>query len=219
MAWAPGAGGHRGRPVRWLAAHATSPTLAGPVNRRVLWLTGQSSWSHSRLSPRQLAVLDAVAGSGWEPLRIGFPWTERAAARPYRPEPLPVASARNAAQYFAVRTSPAFRQQIARHLQTVLDRTSEHLLLLCGSTGSLMAHAALPLLTLGPQVTAVALGPVGERPTGGGWDVHVIQGRQDRVSRWGYRGSVDHLIDGRHLDATTSPAAIEIILRIAQAAR
>ncbi len=206
--------------MRWLDIHDGSPTVAEPAGHRVLWLTGQSSWSQSQLSPRQVGVLDAVAAAGWEPLRLGFPWTERAAARPYQPEPLPLASARNVAQYVAARSSPTFAGQVAHHLQAVLDRTSEHVLLLCGSVGSLMAHVALPLLTTGgPRVTALMLGPVGEPPAGPGWSVHAIRGRQDRISRWGCRGPVDHLVDGGHLDAATSPAATRLVARIARAAR
>ncbi|MFC4616550.1 hypothetical protein ACFO3K_17620 [Cellulomonas algicola] len=202
--------------MRWLDAHASARPVADVVDARVAWLTGQSSWTHSALSPAQHAVLDALAVDGWTPVRVGFPWTDRAVA-PYRAAPLVVASARNAVQWAAARPVTAFTRETARHLQALLDRTRQDLLLLCGSTGARMAAAAAPLVVVpdGLHVHVVGLGPVGALPPPGGvWTVHAVRGSADPLSRWGFRGHVDVDVPGGHLAAATSPAAIDAVRRL-----
>jgi hypothetical protein len=203
--------------VRWLDRHAASPSVVdptAPAPARAAWLTGQSSWTHSHLSPAQDAVLDALAVDGWAPLRLGLPWTEAAATAEYRRVALPVASARNAAQHLAARPGGRFAHQVARHLQPVLDGTADRLLLLCGSTGAQLLGVAAPLVRVPPGLTVhvVALGPVGAalRP-GARWHVRVVRGDRDRISRLGYRGPVDVVVPGGHLDAATGPAAIAAV--------
>ncbi|WP_273653553.1 hypothetical protein [Cellulomonas fimi] len=203
--------------MRWLDAHATATPVADAVDARVAWLTGQSSWTHSALSPEQHAVLDDLAVAGWTPLRVGFPWTDRALA-PYRREPLVRASARNAAQWAAARPGTAFTRETVRHLQTLLDRTRRDLLLLCGSTGARMIAVAAPRLAVpaGLHVRVVGLGPVGPLPPAGGpWTVHTVRGSADLLSRWGHRGPVDVVVPGGHLRAATSPEARAALARIA----
>ncbi|QHT56956.1 hypothetical protein GXP71_13295 [Cellulomonas sp. H30R-01] len=202
--------------MRWLDAHASAHALADVVDARVAWLTGQSSWTHSALSPAQDAMLDALAVDGWTPVRVGFPWTDRAVA-PYRAAPLVLASVRNAAQWSAARPGTAFTRETARHLQRLLDGTRRDLLLLCGSTGARMAAAAAPLVGVpdGLRVHVVGLGPVGALPRpGGGWTVHAVRGSADLLSRWGHRGPVDVTVPGGHLAAATSPAAIAAVTRL-----
>ncbi|AEE47325.1 hypothetical protein [Cellulomonas fimi] len=203
--------------MRWLVAHADATPLAGPATARAVWLTGQSSWRHSQLSPGQLAVLDTLAAHGWEPLRVGFPWTERAAAEPYRREPLLAASARNARQWAAARPGSRFARHAADHLQVLLDRTATDLLLLCGSAGARVLASAAPSLRTpaGLRVHVVGLGPVGALPVAGsGWSVHVVRGRSDLLSRWGHRGAADVVVPGGHLVAATSPAAVAAVLHL-----
>lgn len=200
--------------MRWLDRHAHAPCVAHPAAARAVWLTGQSSWTHAHLSPAQDAVLDALADDGWTPLRLGLPWTTSAGTGEYRRVALPVASLRNAAQHLAARPGSRLAHQVAAHLQPVVDRTSERLLLLCGSTGAQLLGVAAPLLVVPETLTVhvVALGPVGEPPrTGGPWDVHVVRGADDRISRLGYRGPVDAVVPGGHLDAATGPAAVAAV--------
>lgn len=202
--------------MRWLDAHASAAPAADVVDARVAWLTGQSAWTHSALSPAQDAVLDALAGAGWTPLRVGFPWTDRAFG-PYRPEPLVTASARNAAQWLAARPGTALTTEIARHVQALADRTRHDLLLLCGSTGARMLATAAPLVALpaGLHVHVVGLGPVGGLPPAGGpWTVHAVRGSRDLLSRWGHREPVDVVVPGGHLDAATSAAATAAVVRL-----
>lgn len=207
--------------MRWVDRYAPAPCVAEPAHARVVWLTGQSSWAHSHLSPAQDAVLDVLAADGWSPLRLGFPWTVSAVAPGgYRRAPLPVASVRNAAQHLAARPGGRFAHQVAAHLQPLLDRTAGHLLLLCGSTGAQLLGVAAPLLTVpvGLDLRAIALGPVGRLPgPGTAWDVQVVQGVADRISRWGYRGSVDIVVPDGHLDAATGPATIAAVRQLAGA--
>lgn len=203
--------------MRWLAAHADATPLARPATARAVWLTGQSSWRHSRLSSGQHAVLDALDAHGWEPLRVGFPWTDQAAAEPYRREPLLAASARNARQWAAARPGSTFTRHAADHLQVLLDRTASDLLLLCGSAGARILASAAPRLRTpaGLRVHVVGLGPVGPLPAArDGWSVHVVRGRSDLLSRWGYRGTTDVVVPGGHLSAATSPAAVAAVLRL-----
>ncbi len=206
--------------MRWLDRHAASPCVAAPAAARAVWLTGQSSWQHAHLSPGQVAVLAALAADGWTPLPLGLPWTAAAAAGEYRRAPLVAASLRNAAQHLAARPGSRFAAQVARHLQPVLDRTADRLLLLCGSTGAQLLAVAAPLLTVPPglRVQVVALGPVGRLPADGPWEVHVVRGDRDRISRWGCRRPADVVVPGGHLDAATGPAAVAAVRRLTGAA-
>lgn len=203
--------------MRWLDRHDTALPLAGPTDARAVWLTGQSSWSRSDLSPAQDQVLDDLAALGWDPLRAGFPWTEASAGSPAS-TPIVVASLRNTAQALAARPGSRFADQVAQHLQPLLDLTSSRLLLLCGSAGAQMLACAVPRLHVPPglRIQVVGLGPVGRLPAAGGaWQVHVVRGERDRISRWGYRGRDDSLVPGGHMTAATSPAARQQILAVA----
>lgn len=191
--------------------------LAMPAQNRAAWLSGQSSYRHSQLSPGQLDLLDALAGLGCQTVRGGFPFNSAALALPYRAEPLAAASVRNAAQYVAARLDGRFQAELARHLQPLLDRTARRLVLLCGSCGIELLAAALPRLSLGAdlQVLAIGLGPVGRRPIGPA-RLHVIQGEADWISRLGYRGAADLRVPGGHLAYLNRADVRGEVLRVAQ---
>lgn len=196
--------------------------LAGPAEMRAAWLTGQSSFRHSQLSPQQHGMLDALAGLGYVPMRCGFPYNREALVEPYRRESLVAASIRNAAQYVASRGGRRFGVEVARHLRPLVERTSDHLLLLCGSCGADLFAAALPHIRLDagrPVVTVVALGPVGRVPTEDGRiTVRVVRGDRDRISRWGCREPADVVVPGGHLDYAAAPAVRAAVLRLAREA-
>lgn len=192
--------------------------LAEPAPACAAWLTGQSSFRHSRLSPGQDGLLDAVARAGYAVVRGGFPYSAAAVRLPYRREPILPASARNAAQYLAARWSPGFADDVARRLQPLLDRTERRLLLLCGSCGVEMLTAALPRLRLPAdlRVLALALGPVGRLPApSSSVDVYVVRGDRDHLSRWTSRTPAHVDVTGGHLDYVTVPAVRAEVARVA----
>ena len=204
---------------RRFAGFEVAGHLAVPAPATGAWLTGQSAAHHSRLSPGQLALLDDLTPLGFTAVRGGFPYNEAAMQHPYRAEPIGIASVRNTAQHVAATLSPRFAHDLAEHLQPLLDRTTQHLLLLCGSTGAQMMSAALPHVRLpgSLNVQVVALGPVGRLPAPRPrLRVHVIQGGRDLVSRWVYRGPVDTRVAGGHMDYAVHPDVRAEVLRVAR---
>nr|WP_297425878.1 hypothetical protein [uncultured Actinotalea sp.] len=207
-------------PRQWLRRHDPADHLAVPADDVAVWLTGQSSFRHSGLSAAQDALLDVLAADGWSTVRAGLPWTATAVRSPYRSEPLPVASARNAAQWLAARTDPTFGDDVARHLGPVLERTRRRLLVLCGSAGAELLTVGLRRLdpdVARPSTTVLALGPVGSLPADVA--VHVVRGRTDLLSRWGCRRPSDTVVPGGHLDYAASPDVRRVLLEVARAAR
>ena len=205
--------------TRWFDGYRTEEHLAGPAPAAAAWLTGQSSFRHSRLSPAQAELLEALTGLGFTAVPAGFPYNRAALGQPYRREPLVAASVRNGAQYLAARHSRRFGREVARHLQPLVDATADRLLLLCGSSGAQLLTASLPSLRLRPglRVLAIALGPVGRLPgSGSGVEVHVVQSRTDVVSRWGHRGPVHRQVAGGHLDYATAPEVRAEVLHVAR---
>ncbi|MBT8226506.1 MAG: hypothetical protein HKP61_15260 [Dactylosporangium sp.] len=202
-----------------LAEHCCASPGARPVAQRAAWLTGQSAYRHSQLSPGQHGLLDALDAVGFTPLRAGFPYNRAALAASYRPEPIVVASRRNAAQFLAARFSRTFRDEIARHLQPVVDRTSRRLLLLCGSCGLEFLTAAWPLLVLPAEleIVAMVLGGFGRVPAPGSQlRVYAVRGKNDLVSRLGCRLAPDERVPGGHLDYAASPEVRAAVLRFAR---
>lgn len=186
---APGTG-----PVtRHFARYDVRRHLAAPCDARVAWLTGQNSFAHSTLSPHEAEVLDELEVIGYSPLRCGFPFNADAVAVPFRKEHAIPAAARCIGQYVAAGHSRPFAREAARHLQPLLDATSEHLLLLVGSCGARMLAAAYPLVSLpaGLAVHVLALGPVGALPAG--IAPHVLRGRWDVLSRTLSRAPAQHV--------------------------
>jgi hypothetical protein len=207
-----------------LRGYSTSDHLAGPAASLAAWLTGQSSYRHSQLSPHQMAVLDEVAGLGYEVVRAGFPYNRQALAHPYAPEPLIRASLRNLSQFQAALARPAFSAEIARHLQPLIGAASRRLLLLCGSCGLQLFAAALPRLSLPPglRVGLVAVGPVCLTPAAvfrdhPGLDLFVVQGSRDWLSRLASRTGADARPPVDHLGYTRHPEARRAILQAASA--
>ncbi|MES1242787.1 MAG: hypothetical protein ABUT39_14315 [Acidobacteriota bacterium] len=209
-----------------LRGYSTGDHLAsaGLADNVTAWLTGQSSYRHSQLSPPQLAVLDEVAGLGYEVVRAGFPYNRRALAVPYAPEPLVSASLRNFAQFAAALARPAFAAEAARHLQPLLDAASRRLLLLCGSCGLQLFAAALPRLAPRPglHIGLVAVGPVCLAPASAfrdrpGLSLFVVQGSRDWISRLVSRTGADARPPVDHLGYTRHPEARRAILQAASA--
>ena len=166
--------------TRHFARYDLGRHLAAPTTAQVAWLTGQNSFRHSTLSPHESEVLDELEALGYAPVRCGFPYNADALDPPFRKEHVVPAAARCIGQYLAAGHSRPFAAEVARHLQPLLDLTSDHLLLLVGSCGARMLTAAYPLLRVpdGLAVHVLALGPVGALPRGtspvvlrGRWDV------------------------------------------------
>ena len=207
-----------------LRGYSTGDHLASRAVNVAAWLTGQSAYGHSQLSPQQLAVLDELAGLGHEVVRAGFPYNGRALAVPYTPEPLLRASLRNASQFAAALVSPAFSAELARHLQPLVDAASRRLLLLCGSCGLQLLASALPRLDLpsGLRIGLVAVGPVCLTPAAffrrhPQLDLFVVQGSRDWISRLGSRAGADARPPVDHLGYTRHPEARRAIRQAALA--
>lgn len=200
--------------TRILNSYDPAATLARPGKRLVAWLTGQSSYQSTRLSPAQDAFLHAVAAPGWSVLAANFPYNEAAVRAEYRPVPLLAASVRNSTQFGAALGSAGFRRACARHLQPLLDATAERLTLLCGSCGLQLFYAALPWLRVptGLRIRLVGLGPVCLTPRQHPQvSVVVVQGRHDWLSRSLCRLPCDHRVAGGHLAYTTLPDLASLV--------
>jgi hypothetical protein len=205
-------------------AVAEAGTIGLPAPRVAAWLTGQSAWRHSQLSPGQAAVLDEIAGLGFVAVRGGFPYNRRALALPYADEPLLPASLRNAAQMAASLASPAFAAEVSRHLQPLLAATTGRLLLLCGSCGLQLFAAALPRLAVPAElrIGLVAVGPVCFTPAAAlaahrQVDLCVVRGTRDWISRFGCRATADLRPPVDHLGYTVHPEGRRALFQAAEA--
>lgn len=209
---------------QWVVRHDGVPhVVRGSAPFRAAWLTGQSSWQHSTISPSQEAVLDDLEALGWSPLRLGYPWTTAADAPEYSRTPLVAASIRNTWQGVAARAGTPFGAAIAAHLQHLMDGCEHRLLLLCGSAGARMITAARPALVLPEhlRVDLIGVGPVGALPPDGDLGrVRVVRGAGDLLSRWSCPTPADVVVSGGHLDAARSarPAIVALAGRAALAA-
>lgn len=201
-----------------LASYRLEDHLAEPAVDRVAWLSGQSSYRHSQLSPGQLGLLTEVAASGFHPLLAGFPYNRAALVEPWRREPLVRASLRNGAQYLAARRNPRFRTELVRHLTPLFTRTSSRLILLCGSSGLELLASALPAIEIPPGLStlAIALGPVArESFRHPKVRLHTIQGRGDWISRLGFPAPPSSWVGGSHLDYAASPEVRALVRELA----
>jgi len=174
-----------------------SRTLLRPVKRRVLLWTGQSGLAAAGLSAKQKEFLWAVGEDA--ALLSGFPF-HRDCERETDAHLL-AASWRNARQTLWCATNQRYRRILAGVLQQAVASTAEKLLLICGSCGLELVNAAAGewRQTLAPHVSIIALGPTCVRklclPR-----VFAIRGRKDRWSACLYRGPVDAITPGGHLD-------------------
>lgn len=174
----------------------------------IAWFSGGSEASGA-LSPAERALLDAVA-QGRRVVGSNFPWPD--VPGPFRPGSLAVASVRNGVQFWRARLSPGYRRRIATRLDALLGST-DSLLLVTGSQGLELLRLAWPLLTASiGGVRVAALGPVaGSLPPG--LDVLVIRSGRDRISRLGWRGDVQLVTAGGHLDYVRDPAVVDALRR------
>ena len=200
--------------LRRLARYDPAATLAQPSRQLVAWLTGQSTYGPAGLSASQRALLQAVSSPEWVALPANFPYNQVALRADHQEAPLLLASGRNGAQFAAALGSATFGKACARHLQPLLDATTERLVLLCGSCGLQLFYAALPWLQVPPglRVQLVGLGPVclryRQHPQ---VEVAVVQGRRDWLSRGGCRLPGQHWVPGGHLDYGARPEVVAVV--------
>ena len=170
------------------------------VEERVLLCTGQSSFKSSALSLEQLSFLETAAPTECSVLSMGFPFDSSFDGAGFREVGMVSASWRNARQVYWSMFSPVYREAIARRFQAVIGATSRRLIIVTGSCGLQLVNVAWPKLQIPTElrIDLVALGPAcfGELRM----PVTVVRGRRDIWSRMLYRGRVDHVCAGGHLD-------------------
>jgi hypothetical protein len=186
-----------------LASLAPERSLIHQADSRVVILTGQSSFTSSRLSAIQQGFLEAITPPGFDLMPAGFPY--HADLLGTRPEPsILSASWRNAAQTFWSAAPTVFRQALAQTLNTLLSRTNRRLILITGSCGLQLANSVWPELNKPAEldIRVIALGPAcfGTLQV----PATVIQGRRDYWSKLFYRGPVKFHVPCGHLDYWTS---------------
>ncbi len=188
-------------------------SLLAPAERRLLLLTGQSSFASARLAPEQSAFLAAVAPPGADLHDAGFPF-HPAMLGDAPAAGILAASARNFLQVLWSVSSRRYQACVRATLQQALDATRDELLLLTGSCGLQLANRAWPGLVVPARlrVRIVALGPacfgaLRLAPV----EVTVVRGRGDGWSRLFYRGRIDVEAPCGHLDYWTSSAVREAV--------
>ncbi len=195
---------------RRLASLAPERSLIHQADSRVVILTGQSSFTSSRLSAMQQSFLEAITPPGFEAMPAGFPYhSDQLGARP---EPsILSASWRNAAQTLWTATPTAFRMTVAQTLNTLLSRTGRRLILITGSCGLQLANSVWPELAKPAQldIRIIALGPACFAPRS--VPATVIQGSRDYWSKLFYHGTVHFHVPCGHLDYWTSPEVQALI--------
>ncbi len=176
---------------------------------RIVWISGRSTAAHAALSPAQGALIARAEPYGFEPVATGFPF--RPAERPWTKAGIVRASARNTAQYAALRWQPAAARQVAARLEPLLSLTGDRLLAVCGSLGlELLVRGLRVLGTPQCRLRVVALGPVCAAPAEG-LDLYVAQAPTDLVSRLNYRGPVQLGPRCAHLDYVLDPDVAHLI--------
>jgi len=170
------------------------------------WLSGTSDPATSALAPEELRLLQALA-QGRCVIGNNFPWPAEVGA--FRPTPMLLASARNGVQFWRVRLSRRYRRFVAGRVRQLLDRSEPPLTIITGSQGLELLRLAWPAVGPGTgEVAVIALGPVaGRLPSG--LRPFVVQASGDWVSRFGWRGPVDLVSCGGHLDYVRSPEIVE----------
>ena len=171
-------------------------SLLVPVERRVMILTGQSSWRAARLSPAQESFLDAVTPPGWSTVRAGFPYHAAMLGPEFDETSMIGASWRNAAQVAMSMASSEYREVVRRVLQRAMDTTRVQLRIVTGSCGLHLLNCVWAELR--GQADVLALGPACFGPLR--VPAEVVRGDDDGWSRLFYWGRVDRRVRGGHLD-------------------
>lgn len=167
------------------------------------WLSGSSDPERAALTPAERGLLEQVA-QGHPIVDGNFPWPSVPGC--YRAVPLPLASARNAAQYWRVQLSAGYRRAVAARVQHLIDHYPAPLLVITGSQGLELVRRAWPLLrTRGLRVAS--LGPVAG-PLPDGLRPLVIRASNDLIARVGWRGPVADELGRGHLGYATDPAVV-----------
>ncbi|AWH32251.1 hypothetical protein [Stenotrophomonas sp. SAU14A_NAIMI4_8] len=188
---------------------------APPIHLQIAFLCGQSDPARCALSPAQLQFGQALLAPGRRLHPCNFPYDAQTA--PFRRVPLLSASWHNSRQYLRSR-QPAFAR---RHAAAVTDLllAAPHTLLLAGSCGlELLANLQLPA-ALSQRFSVLAYGPVARHAPAAA-RLQVLVGRQDWISRAGWRGARQWVRSG-HMDylqqAPVLTQAHAMIARIEQA--
>lgn len=170
---------------------------------QIAFLTGQSDPLCCALSPAQQAFGEALLAPGRSLHPKNFPY--RPDSPPHRAVPLLRASWHNGAQYLLSRRA-AFAPQHRDGVLALLGG-APHTVLLAGSCGlELLANLAVPDGTL-KRVSVFAYGPVARRAPAVA-RLHAVVGRQDHISRLGWRGAAVP-VRGGHLDYLLQPEVLD----------
>ena len=183
--------------------HGTRPQL------QLAFLTGQSDPARCALSPLQRAFGEALLAPGRVLQPCNFPYD--AATPDHQPAALLAASWHNARHYLRSRR-PGFAAAHAPALAQLLQ-AAPHTLLLVGSCGlELLANLDLAP-ALAQRCSVLAYGPVARRAPAVA-HLQVLVGRQDWVSRLGWRGT-RQWVDSGHMDYLQQPAVLGIARALA----
>ena len=171
---------------------------------QLAFLTGQSDPARCALSPQQRAFGQALLAPGRVLHPCNFPYD--AATADHQPAALLAASWHNTRHYLRSRR-PGFAAAHGPALAQLLQ-AAPHTLLLAGSCGlELLANLELPP-ALAQRCSVLAYGPVARRAPQVA-QLQVLVGRQDWVSRLGWRGA-RQWIDSGHMDYLQQPAVLAI---------
>lgn len=176
---------------------------------QLAFLTGQSDPARCALSPQQRAFGQALLAPGRVLHPCNFPYD--AATPDHQPAALLAASWHNTRHYLRSRR-PGFAAAHGPALAQLLQ-AAPHTLLLAGSCGlELLANLELPP-ALAQRCSVLAYGPVARRAPRVA-RLQVLVGRQDWVSRLGWRGA-RQWIDSGHMDYLQQPAVLAIARELA----
>lgn len=195
---------------------AAAKAVWPPCEHRVLLLTGQSDLRSSSLSPAQADFMSSLAPLQIEVVATGFPFD--GASMPNRPASLLQASIQNTRQYLWARSEPAYGRAVALVLEPILASTSGSILLVTGSCGLQVLHAAWPHMRRMPElrIEILALGPVGSAPHFGEAGFSAVQGSADLWSRMLYHGPIAYQTNCGHLDYWDDAVARNALRFLAQ---
>lgn len=176
---------------------------------QLAFLTGQSDPARCALSPQQRAFGQALLAPGRVLHPCNFPYD--AATPDHQPAALLAASWHNTRHYLRSRR-PGFAAAHGPALAQLLQ-AAPHTLLLAGSCGlEQLANLELPP-ALAQRCSVLAYGPVARRAPRVA-QLQVLVGRQDWVSRLGWRGA-RQWIDSGHMDYLQQPAVLAIARELA----